>query len=76
MFSTTNAKVKLPNESAPTLRCLLQGSFREFHFTSTDHRITPVHDIVFLDEVDNCSVKPLIYRPVPTTPEVIDSPNG
>ncbi|XP_073831688.1 uncharacterized protein [Musca autumnalis] len=71
MFSSSSSslhkhkvKTKIPSESAtPTLRCILNGPFRDLHFTVTDHRITPVHDVVFLDEVDNPSVKPLIYRP-------------
>ncbi|XP_075155372.1 uncharacterized protein LOC142228747 isoform X2 [Haematobia irritans] len=68
MFSSSTSlnkvKVKLPSDhSTPTLRCLLNGPFRDLHFTVTDHRITPVHDVVFLDEVDNPNVTPLIYRP-------------
>ncbi|KNC25245.1 hypothetical protein FF38_10265, partial [Lucilia cuprina] len=67
--STTNKiKVKLPDESnTPTLRCLLNGPFKDLHFNVTDHRITPVHDVVFLDDVDNPTVTPLIYRPKRST---------
>ncbi|XP_036344612.1 uncharacterized protein LOC118753845, partial [Rhagoletis pomonella] len=75
MFSATNTKIKLPSDAtAPTLRCLLNGPFRELHFAATDHRITPVHDIVFLDEVDP-AITPLNYRPIATSPEAT-SPDG
>lgn len=50
--------------ASSTLRCLLHGPFRDLHFNVSDlHRIIPVHDVVFLDDVE-CNVKPLIYRPV------------
>lgn len=45
------------------LRCLLHGPFRDLHFNVSDHRLIPVHDVVFLDDVER-NVKPLIYRPV------------
>lgn len=45
------------------LRCLFNGPFRDLHFNVTDHRIIPVHDVVFLDDFER-NVKPLIYRPV------------
>lgn len=49
-----------------TLRCLLNGPFRDLHFNIADHHhrsIIPVHDVVFIDDIE-CNVKPLIYRPV------------
>lgn len=51
----------------PTLRCLLNGPFKDLHFSVSDHRIAPVHDVVFLDEPDNSTVTPLIYRPKRST---------
>ncbi|XP_026838503.1 eye-specific diacylglycerol kinase isoform X16 [Drosophila erecta] len=67
MFSATNGKIKLPPEDAvlvtSPLRCLFNGPFRDLHFNVTDHRIIPVHDVVFLDDFER-NVKPLIYRPV------------
>lgn len=54
------------NDSATsTLRCLLNGPFRDLHFNIADHhhRIIPVHDVVFIDDIES-NVKPLIYRPV------------
>ncbi|XP_020713942.1 uncharacterized protein LOC110117940 [Ceratitis capitata] len=73
MFSTTNTKIKLPSDSAvPSLRCLLNGSFRDLNFVNTDHRITPVHDVVFLDEVDP-TIKPLNYRPIITSSLTVTS---
>jgi len=45
------------------LRCLLNGPFRDLHFNVSDHRLIPVHDVVFLDDFEH-NVKPLIYRPV------------
>ncbi|XP_053948404.1 uncharacterized protein LOC128856955 isoform X2 [Anastrepha ludens] len=78
MFSTTNTKNKLPSDSiAPTLGCLLNGPFRDLHFTGTDHRVTPLHDIVFLDEGDP-AITPLNYRPIATSPTATssDATNG
>ncbi|KAH8410534.1 hypothetical protein KR222_004717, partial [Zaprionus bogoriensis] len=49
--------------ASSTLRCLLNGPFRDLHFNVSDHRLIPVHDVVFLDDIEH-SVKPLIYRPV------------
>nr|XP_014102509.2 uncharacterized protein LOC106627053 isoform X1 [Bactrocera oleae] len=70
MFSTSNTKIKLPSDStAPTLRCLLNGPL---NLTNAEHRITPVHDVVFLDEVDP-DIIPLNYRPIPTSPEATSS---
>ncbi|XP_033150273.1 uncharacterized protein LOC117134913 [Drosophila busckii] len=69
MFSAANGKIKLPPAddadvgASSTLRCLLNGPFRDLHFNVSDHRIIPVHDVVFLDDIEQ-SVKPLIYRPV------------
>ncbi|XP_065366139.1 uncharacterized protein LOC135959065 [Calliphora vicina] len=75
MFSSSSTsnkiKVKLPEEpNTPTLRCLLNGPFKDLHFTVSEHRITPVHDVVFLDDVDNPTVTPLIYRPKRSTSPV------
>ncbi|EDW00036.1 GH12639 [Drosophila grimshawi] len=68
MFSAGNGKIKLPPHdteaaASSTLRCLLNGPFRDLHFNVNDHRLIPVHDVVFLDDIER-SVKPLIYRPV------------
>ncbi|KAH8387936.1 hypothetical protein KR093_010383, partial [Drosophila rubida] len=49
--------------ASSTLRCLLNGPFRDLHFNGSDHRLIPVHDVVFLDDIER-NVKPLIYRPV------------
>ncbi|KAH8414833.1 hypothetical protein KR215_006338, partial [Drosophila sulfurigaster] len=49
--------------ASSTLRCLLNGPFRDLHFNVSDHRLIPVHDVVFLDDIER-NVKPLIYRPV------------
>ncbi|KAM8721338.1 hypothetical protein ACLKA7_007242 [Drosophila subpalustris] len=86
MFSAANGKIKLPPHdtdaaASSTLRCLLNGPFRDLHFNVSDHRLIPVHDVVFLDDIER-NVKPLIYRPVlpettltamptPTSPPVI-----
>ncbi|XP_062138914.1 uncharacterized protein LOC133847735 [Drosophila sulfurigaster albostrigata] len=68
MFSAANGKIKLPPHdtdaaASSTLRCLLNGPFRDLHFNVSDHRLIPVHDVVFLDDIER-NVKPLIYRPV------------
>ncbi|XP_064538614.1 uncharacterized protein LOC135428497 [Drosophila montana] len=68
MFSATNGKIKLPSHdtdaaASSTLRCLLNVPFRDLHFNVSDHRVIPVHDVVFLDDIER-NVKPLIYRPV------------
>ncbi|XP_070075242.1 uncharacterized protein [Drosophila takahashii] len=67
MFSAANGKIKLDPEDAvlvtSPLRCLLNGPFRDLHFNVSDHRLIPVHDVVFLDDFER-NVKPLIYRPV------------
>ncbi|EDW26471.1 GL12963 [Drosophila persimilis] len=68
MFSAANGKIKLPSEDTALvtspLRCLFNGPFRDLHFNvSGDHRLIPVHDVVFLDDFER-NVKPLIYRPV------------
>ncbi|XP_022211715.2 uncharacterized protein LOC111067011 [Drosophila obscura] len=68
MFSAANGKIKLPSEDTALvtspLRCLFNGPFRDLHFSvSGDHRLIPVHDVVFLDDFEH-NVKPLIYRPV------------
>ncbi|KAI8036125.1 hypothetical protein M5D96_010985 [Drosophila gunungcola] len=78
MFSAANGKIKLPPEDAvlvtSPLRCLLNGPFRDLHFNVSDHRIIPVHDVVFLDDFER-NVKPLIYRPVTSEVAVADSAN-
>ncbi|KAH8300832.1 hypothetical protein KR018_012594, partial [Drosophila ironensis] len=58
----------MPSEEAvlvtSPLRCLFQGPFRDLPFNvGGDHRLIPVHDVVFLDDFER-NVKPLIYRPV------------
>ncbi|XP_023176370.2 uncharacterized protein LOC111603128 [Drosophila hydei] len=68
MFSAANGKIKLPPHetdvvASSTLRCLLNGPFRDLHFNVSEHRLIPVHDVVFLDDIER-NVKPLIYRPV------------
>ncbi|XP_050744568.1 uncharacterized protein LOC127011525 isoform X2 [Drosophila biarmipes] len=67
MFSAANGKIKLDPDDAELatspLRCLLNGPFRDLHFHAGDHRLIPVHDVVFLDDFEH-AVKPLIYRPV------------
>ncbi|BFG01410.1 eye-specific diacylglycerol kinase [Drosophila madeirensis] len=78
MFSAANGKIKLPSEDTALvtspLRCLFNGPFRDLHFNvSGDHRLIPVHDVVFLDDFER-NVKPLIYRPV--TSETFDSGGG
>ncbi|KAH8345151.1 hypothetical protein KR059_006936, partial [Drosophila kikkawai] len=59
--------LQLPSEDSvlvtSPLRCLFNGPFRDLHFNVSDHRIIPVHDVVFLDDFER-NVKPLIYRPV------------
>ncbi|XP_030567364.1 uncharacterized protein LOC115767273 [Drosophila novamexicana] len=68
MFSAANGKIKLPPHdtdaaASSTLRCRLNIPFRDLHFNVADHRLIPVHDVVFLDDIER-NVKPLIYRPV------------
>ncbi|XP_030386703.1 uncharacterized protein LOC115633401 [Scaptodrosophila lebanonensis] len=68
MFSAANGKIKLPPQetaASSALRCLLHGGpFRDLHFSVSDNRLIPVHDVVFLDDDIDRNVKPLIYRPV------------
>ncbi|XP_070132663.1 uncharacterized protein [Drosophila bipectinata] len=74
MFSAANGKIKLPSEDAvlvtSPLRCLFNGPFRDLPFNVGDHRLIPVHDVVFLDDFER-NVKPLIYRPVTSEVAVI-----
>lgn len=69
----------MPSEDAvlvtSPLRCLFTGPFRDLPFNVGDHRLIPVHDVVFLDDFER-NVKPLIYRPVTSEVAVVAAYTG